>query len=118
MTDFGSRIKRWREERGLSQAQFAELIGISRNYVSQLERGVSTNLSLNVARRISDELGMDLVPPTPSVPESLRLFAEQDELEPEDVRVLAAIEYRGQKPQTVEAWRLLHLAIRSTTGKK
>ena len=118
MVDFGSRVKQWRKERGLSQTQFAELIGISRNYVSQLERGISTNLSLRVARRICNELGMDLDPPKPNVSESLRKFAEQEGLEPEDVQVLAAIEYRGQKPQTVEAWRLLHYAIKSAADRR
>ena len=116
MEAFGKRVRQWRIERGLSQAEFAELVGISRNYVSQVERGVSTNLSLTVARRICSELGIRLDPPEVSVSESLRQFAELEGLEPEEVKVLATIEYRGSRPQTVEAWRLLHFAIKSAAG--
>lgn len=37
----GMRIKRCREKLGLTQEQFAERVGLTVNYVSMIERGVS-----------------------------------------------------------------------------
>ena len=105
MHSLGARVRRWRSARGLSQAAFAALVGVSRNYVSQLERGVSTNPSLEVAQRICHELGMDMHPPQLSPPDCLQQLAEEDRLEPEEVRVLTGIHYRGQQPTGVGGWR-------------
>lgn len=50
--DFGALLHSYRKQHGLSQQQAAEHLGLSRNYVSQIERGVSSNLSFDVAQRI------------------------------------------------------------------
>ena len=119
MADWGSRLRQHRIDRGLSQEELADEVGISRNYISQIERGVSTNLSLDVARRLSKALGLQLdEPQLPRLPDSLREFAEQKGLQPGEIQVLAGIEYRGQKPDTVEAWNFLYLAIVSVTSSK
>ena len=39
--EIGSRIRRYREERGLSQKQLAELIGVKNNRVSNWEQGLN-----------------------------------------------------------------------------
>ena len=39
--EIGSRIRKYREERGLSQKQLAELIGVKNNRVSNWEQGVN-----------------------------------------------------------------------------
>lgn len=39
--EIGSRIRRFREERGLSQKQLAELIGVKNNRVSNWEQGLN-----------------------------------------------------------------------------
>ena len=57
-TDFSHRVRERRLADGLSQEDLAERAGISRNYLSQIERGVSTNLSQSVVRRISEALGL------------------------------------------------------------
>ena len=50
--DFGLLLRSYREQHGMSQQEIAECLQLSRNYISQIERGKSSNLSFAVARRI------------------------------------------------------------------
>ena len=52
---FGRNLRAYREERGLSQEAFADLLGFHRTYVGGLERG-ERNLSLCSAERIAEAL--------------------------------------------------------------
>ena len=38
----GKRIQKLRQQKGFTQQQFSEMVGISTNYLSDLERGVSS----------------------------------------------------------------------------
>lgn len=49
--EIGKRIKSARQEKHLSQMQFAELINVSTPYLSDIENG-KTNLSLDIFTRI------------------------------------------------------------------
>ena len=49
---FSDIIRAYREQHGLTQRQMAERLQLSRNYVSQIERGLADNLSFEVALRI------------------------------------------------------------------
>lgn len=49
---FGENLRRVREERGLSQEEFADLLGFHRTYVGGIERG-ERNLSLKSVERIA-----------------------------------------------------------------
>ena len=42
-----------RKRRGLSQAQLARLAGISRNYVSLIERGGAANISMRIFMQLA-----------------------------------------------------------------
>lgn len=55
---FGRNLRACREERGLSQEDFADLLGFHRTYVGGLERG-ERNLSLKSVERIGMALGLD-----------------------------------------------------------
>ncbi len=48
----GEVLRSYREDQGLSQGEAARQLGISRNYVSLIERGVANNLSYALAQRI------------------------------------------------------------------
>ncbi|WP_307827993.1 helix-turn-helix transcriptional regulator [Nocardioides sp. SYSU D00038] len=48
----GENLRRYRVERGLSQEQFAEVLGFHRTYVGGLERG-ERNLSLQGVERLA-----------------------------------------------------------------
>jgi transcriptional regulator with XRE-family HTH domain len=54
----GANLRRYREERGLSQEAFAEILGWHRTYVGGLERG-ERNLSLKAVERIAHRLQLD-----------------------------------------------------------
>lgn len=111
---FGDRVRERREEEGLSQEELAHEVGISRNYLGQIERGRAKNISFEVARRISDRLGLPVVGRTTGViPESLRQFAGESNLPEADVAMLAGIEYRGKRPQTPEQWRVVYTTIKA-----
>lgn len=55
----GERIKKIREEKGMTQQQVADKIGISYQNVSQYERGIRTPKSSSL-RKIADALGVDV----------------------------------------------------------
>ena len=54
----GSNIRRLRAERGLSQEAFADLAGIHRTYVSDIERG-ARNPTITIVKRLGDALDVE-----------------------------------------------------------
>lgn len=55
----GKRIRRAREERNITQAQLAERLHLSSNYIGLIERNVNTP-SVSVLVSIADELGVSM----------------------------------------------------------
>ncbi|MEO0488487.1 MAG: helix-turn-helix transcriptional regulator, partial [Cyanobacteria bacterium J06659_2] len=107
MSDFGDKIRKRRSEEGLSQEKLAQTVGISRNYLSQIERGVATNLSWQVMNRLTAALGLKAEQGSDSeatiagrmdLPSSLVAFAQKADLPTDDVLMLARLKYRGQQP--------------------
>lgn len=54
----GKNLRRYREQRGLSQEAFAETLGVHRTYMGGLERG-ERNLTLRSLERIAARLKLD-----------------------------------------------------------
>lgn len=54
----GERLRWYRDQRGLSQEAFAEVLGFHRTYVGGLERG-ERNLTLRALERVAGALGVD-----------------------------------------------------------
>ena len=55
---FGTNLRRYRLDMGLSQEQFAEKCGLHRTYISTVER-FQRNVSLENVQRIADALEID-----------------------------------------------------------
>jgi transcriptional regulator with XRE-family HTH domain len=56
---FGSRLKAIRLGRRLTQEEFAELVGISVDFLSLIERGINSP-GFEVLERMADRLGMQV----------------------------------------------------------
>lgn len=118
--EFAKQVRDRRRQEKLSQQALADKIGISRNYLSEIERGQATNLSWQVRQRLVSTLGLTLESEgtleSADIPASLAQFAATVNLPPDDVLMLARLKYRGQQPTTVEKWELLYNVIKMTVG--
>ncbi|NEQ98124.1 MAG: helix-turn-helix transcriptional regulator [Cyanothece sp. SIO2G6] len=118
--EFAQQVRDRRRQEKLSQQALAKQVGISRNYLSEIERGQATNLSWQVRQRLASALGIKLEQEgtieAAAIPDSLAEFAATAKLPPDDVQMLARLKYRGQQPTTAEKWELLYNVIKMTTG--
>ncbi|MCP4466519.1 MAG: helix-turn-helix transcriptional regulator [Halieaceae bacterium] len=58
--NFGSRIKKIREEKGLNKAELARLVSVTRASLSKWEKGDVSDVSATTLARIADQLGVDM----------------------------------------------------------
>ena len=123
----GGRIRRYRDERKMSLSQLAEDAGVSKGYLSALEnedsnsqtRRPSAETLYSIAKALgvtmSDLLGRKILPAASTeIPQSLRDFAEADNVPEADVRMLSMIQFRGEAPRTANRWRYIYTAIRTS----
>ena len=114
----GRQVLDRRKKLGLSQGALADQAGISRNYVSLIERGEADNVSVNVLNQLATALGT-----TPAelseqsgwvetlIPPPLREFALQNELSFDVVDKLARLPMLGKEPSTVDEWKQLYKLV-------
>ena len=122
----GSRIRRFREEAGLSLSALATKADVSKGYLHRLEADSTDSrpsgktlyaLAEALGVTMSDLLGRKLLTPAHAdVPQTLREFAEDEGLPEADVLMLASIEFRGEAPRTKERWRYIYTAIETSRG--
>ena len=125
--NLNEKIRQLREEKGWSLNKLAEMAGISKAYLSQLENNVSKQPSAEVLLKIASALRTtiaDLLDKPVRVhakdfgemPDGLReLIDEQGEtldIREEDVKMLMSIRYRGNQPETPEDWEHILRTIR------
>lgn len=55
---FGANLRKYQTKKGLSQEQFAEICGLHRTYISDIEC-FQRNVSLENVQRIADALGIE-----------------------------------------------------------
>lgn len=114
--ELGRQVLAKRKEKKLSQTELGEMAGISRNYVSIIERGEAESISMKVLNQLAvvlgttpseltGETGMVMIPP------SLREFALNKGLSFEIIDKLARIPRRGKEPSTVKEWNDLYDSI-------
>ena len=91
--EIGSRIRKYREERGLSQKQFAEKIGVSNSRVSNWEQGINrpdADILANIC------IALDVSPGL-----LLGIRVSTDELTEQERRILLAYRRRTELQQAV-----------------
>ena len=116
--EFGAVVRDRRMKEDLSQEELAQNVGISRVYLSQIERGVAENVSVAIYEKLATYLGITLSQssPTPTnLPPALVKLQEEHSLPDADVRMLASLQFRGKKPATTEQWLLLYKLIQATS---
>ena len=116
-TPLGTRVRQLREGKGWSLTDLAERAGISRSYLAQIESGDSVPTQakiLQLAHALgalpSELLGEE--PDIVEIPESLREFAESENLGSAEIQMLARIEYRGKRPSTIKEWKAIYSIIK------
>lgn len=122
----GQRIRRYRTEKGMSLNALAVETEIAKSYLWSLENEeTATRPSADSLYKIAKALGVtmsallgrELLTDAPrGVPPGLAEFAEEHRLPDSDVRMLAAIQFRGERPQTKERWAYIYNAIRMSRG--
>jgi transcriptional regulator with XRE-family HTH domain len=124
----GQRIRRFREERGMSPSELAEKAGVAKSYLSTLEhedksknvRRPSADTLYRIASALgvamSDLLGRPVIHTTHTRrrPPSLVEFASLRDLPEADVEMLAGIRFRGEEPRTPERWEFIYQAIKNS----
>lgn len=114
--ELGRQVQVKRREKELSQTELGDLVGISRNYVSMIERGEAENISMKIVHQLAIVLGTspsELTGESISVmiPPSLREFALEKNLSYEVIDKLARIPRRGKEPKTTKEWNELFESI-------
>lgn len=123
----GSRIRRHREEKAISLSRLAREAGISKGYLWSLESrpqgdadqrpsaqtlyAIAKALGVTLADLLGEQLVSDDDRP---IDPTLREFAEQHQLPQADVEMLASIQWRGDRPRSVDRWRFIYQAIVSS----
>ena len=125
--NLSQKIRQLREEKELSLNKLAEIAGISKAYLSQLENNVSKQPSAEILFKIATALGTtiaDLLEKPvrvysddfQEVPEGLRKLIDEQgkalDIREEDVKMLMNIRYRGSQPKTPEDWEHILRTIR------
>ncbi|GAP13554.1 predicted transcriptional regulator [Longilinea arvoryzae] len=116
--ELGRQVLAKRKEKGWSQEQLGDMAEISRNYVSQIERGEAESISIKIINKLAialgvspSDLGESSTPSTVMIPPPLRELALQDNLSYEVIDKLVNIPRRGKEPKSVAEWRALYDAI-------
>jgi transcriptional regulator with XRE-family HTH domain len=124
-TDIGLRIRRFRNERGLSLSELAEQAGVSKSHLSAIETGAGTRPGAAVLHRLASALGVTLADlfgrrvqaaPPLAIPDSLADFARDRKLPEADISMLARIRFRGEQPKTSQRWAFIYDAIKNSAG--
>lgn len=121
-TELGERIRAYRSQKGKTQAALAAEASVSPGYMSELESGAANRPSGQVLMRLADALGVTIAdllgttpaPPAVDVPAGLAEFARDRDLPEADVRMLAAIRFRGEQPRTARRWAMIYDSISSS----
>lgn len=122
----GQRINRYRKEKDISLNALSIETGIAKSYLWSLENdATATRPSAETLYEIAKALGVTmsvllgrelLSDPPRGIPPGLLELAKDQRLPDSDVQMLAAIQFRGDRPQTKERWAYIYNAIRMSKG--
>jgi len=126
----GESIRYLRQGKNWSLADLADKSSISKAYISDLENGSGGRPNIQYLYKIAVALGSTIdglvshtvrpaqkKTPKPGsagsvLPPGLAEFAQKEKLEPEQIEMLATLNFRGNRPKDADAWRFIYEAIR------
>jgi transcriptional regulator with XRE-family HTH domain len=109
---WGDRIRSRRQALRWSLADLAKQTGLSRAYISALERGRSKRPSAETVKRLEEALGpLTGLERSVEPPPGLAALAAEQGLAEQDVADLASLRIRGRQPQTKERWSFIYQAL-------
>jgi transcriptional regulator with XRE-family HTH domain len=126
----GENIRYLRQGKGWSLSDLSEQSGVSKPFISDLENGAGGKPNIQYLYKIAVALettidgliNLELSPAKKKgaktarrheqLPPGLEDFANEADLEPEQIDMLATLNFRGNRPKDRDAWRLIYEAIR------
>lgn len=118
--ELGERVAKSRKDLNLNQEELAEKAGLSRAYISLIERGEAANISTKILNNLAVALGIPVTKllgqPDQTdlmITPSLRELALAEGLDWEVVEKLARIPRRGKEPRSAKEWKKLYDVISS-----
>ena len=128
MSIIGDKINQRRVEKRLSLAELARRANISKSYLHAIESGETQSPSAEILFRLANELDATIADllgeedpssagerlQSTEIPPTLLDFAQLEDLPDADIQMLANIEYRGKKPESVGDWRYIYESIKRT----
>lgn len=128
-TKLGERIRRYRNDKGMTLTELADASHVSKGYLSTLENGhhgpepqrpsaktlfaIANALGVTMADLLEDR-NPNLYDVTTAISESLAEFAREEQIPETDLTMLAGIKFRDKQPHTVAGWRFIYESIRMT----
>ena len=125
LSRLGRNIRFQRQGRGWSLADLEERSKVPKAYLSDLENNkggkpniqylfqVATAFDTTVDALIHGESeGSDVGDEMPHLPPGLREFADEEGLTEREVRMLAGLNFRGNRPRDKAAWRTIYEVIK------
>jgi transcriptional regulator with XRE-family HTH domain len=95
LTEISSAVRERRTEIGLTQTRLAQLAGLSRATINELEKGSISNISVTLAERVLNTLGLSLgVARQGKVPAPARFSALKK------AAMTASVSFRSELPET------------------
>lgn len=98
----GKNIKRIRKKRGLTLTELASRAGIAKSYLSNIERNLNKNPSLNVIDKIAAVLEVDL---NTLVGPTINLENKPQELSEEWIELINDLKKSGIEKEQVQEYR-------------
>lgn len=126
----GENIRYRRQGKNWSLADMAEGSGVSKAYISDLENGSGGKPNIQYLYRVATALGTTLdalvnqslrvshkkssrsTSSNEPLPPGLEEFAKKEGLEPEQIEMLAKLNFRGNRPRDADAWKLVYDTIK------
>ena len=78
MYDLGIRIRQARKEKKLTQAQLADMAGIARKTLSQIETGTVPDIGIRKVARVLEVLGLELTVRPAGAPPTLEELQKEN----------------------------------------